>query len=236
MLRLSLDQLRSSLFRFTQSLRYDMKNILFAAFALALAFSGSAFAQGNKVGTIDMDRIFKEHPKTKQAEAKFNESKTAVRKEFEEKADAYKKALDDINKIKVQLDAPTLSAEAKTAKAKERNEKIASVQTMERDIDSFRQTREQQFQQDVQKVRDEILKEITDIVMERVEAKDLDYVFDKSGGSMNGVSPILYSRDDYDFTGEVIAAFKSAPRTTGATATPAKATSSPAASPTRPKP
>lgn len=212
-----------------------MKNIFFAALALILALPAAAFAQGNKFGTIDMDRIFKEHPKTKEAEIKFTRTKEDAKKEFDEKAEAYKKALDDINKLKLQLDAPALSADAKTAKAKEREDKIAGIQTMERDINQFRQTREQQFQQEVQKVREEILKEITDIVLERVKAKDLDYVFDKSGGSMNGISPILYSRDNYEFTGEVIAAFKEG-RATSTSPAPAKAASSPAASPTRSKP
>ena len=210
-----------------------MKNIFFAALVFALALPAAVFAQGNKVGTIDMDRIFKEHPKTKEAEIRFNRTKEDAKKEFEEKADAYKKALDDINKLKLQLDAPTLSVDAKTAKAKERDDKIAGIQTMERDINQFRQTREQQFQQEVQKVRDEILKEITDIVMERVKAKDLDYVFDKSGGSMNGLSPILYSREDYEFTGEVIAALGKGSRATSTSPSPAKATSTPAASPRR---
>ncbi len=226
-----------------------MKNLLFAALALTIALPGAAFAQDNKVGMLDMDRIFKEHPKTKEAEVKFNESKNVAKKEFDDKADAYKKALDDINKIKLQLDAPALSAEAKATKGKERDEKIAGIQTMERDINAFRQTREQQFQQEVQKVREEILKEITEIVMERVKAKDLDYVFDKSGASMNGLSPILYARENYDFTSEVITALPKGGRTTTAPATPAKAAgsspavsspakaaSSPAASPAKPKP
>lgn len=207
-----------------------MKNFLLAALISVFALSGAAFAQENKVGMVDIERIFKEHPRTKEAEVKFNESKTAVKKEFDVKADAYKKALDDVNKIKMQLDAPTLSAEAKTAKAKEREDKILSIQTMERDINQFRQTREQDFQQQVQKVRDEILKEIMDVIMERVKTKNLDYVFDKSGASTNGLSPILYSRENYDFTDEVITALNKGGRTISASPSPAKAASSPTSS------
>ena len=224
-----------------------MKKFLLATLPFILVLPGAAFAQENKVGMVDMERIFKEHPRTKEAEVKFNESKTAVKKEFDEKADAYKKALDDVNRIKMQLDAPTLSAEAKAAKAKEREDKISGIQTMERDINLFRQTREQDFQQQVQKVRDEILKEITEVIMERVKAKDLDYVFDKSGTSTNGLSPILYSRENYDFTGEVIAALNKGGRTISAspssakaasspTPSSAKAASSPTPSPVKPKP
>lgn len=211
-----------------------MKTLSLLALALFLTSSHALLAQGNKVATVDMERVFKEHPRTKQAEVKFNETKNVAKKEFDEKADAYKKALDDINKIKVQLDAPTLSAEAKTAKAKEREDKIAGARTMERDIDTFRQTREKEFQQEVTKVREEILKEIMDVVMERVKANELDYVFDKSGQSMNGISPVLYARDNFDLTTDVVTAMGKTVRSSAATATPAKAASSPATSPKKP--
>ncbi len=224
-----------------------MKRFLLSAFALILALPGAAFAQGMKIGTLDMDRLFKEHPKTKEAEVRFNETRDAAKKEYEDKAEAYKKALEDINRIKLQLDAPALSAEAKSQKAKEREDKIVSLRTMEQGIDQFRQSREQQFQQDVMKVRQEILKEITDIVMEKVKAENYDYVFDKTGQSTNGFSPVLYSREEVDFTANIVEALRKAPRPSSsvpksatATATPAKAASpakaaTPASSP-KPKP
>src|ERR1700750_3507885 len=101
-----------------------MKKSLLILSALTLAAPIGAFAQGTgKIGTVDMSRPFKEYNKTKDAEAKINEAKNAAKKEYDERADAYKKALDEINKLNSQLDAPALSAEAKTQKAKERDEK-----------------------------------------------------------------------------------------------------------------
>ena len=77
-----------------------------------------AFAQGTlKIGTVDMQRAFKEYSKTKDAEAKINEAKNAAKKEYDDRADGYKKALDEINNLNKQLDAPALSADAKTQKA-----------------------------------------------------------------------------------------------------------------------
>lgn len=159
-----------------------------------------------KVGTVDMNRVFKEYSKTKEAEAKINEAKNAAKKEYDERADAYKKALDQVNKINLQLDAPALSAEAKTLKAKERDEKIAQIKNMEREINEFRQTREQQLQQQMVRMREGIVKEITEVVMERVKSNNMDLVFDKSGASLNGFSILLFSRDSGDFTADVITA------------------------------
>jgi outer membrane protein len=181
---------------------------------LCLISAGETGAQ-TKIGTVDMERVLKEYSKTKEGEAKFNEAKNAAKKEYDERADAYKKALDEINKINAQLDTPVLSADAKAAKAKERDEKIANIKNMEREIQEFRQTREQQLQQQMLRLRESLLKEITDVVMERVKSKNMDLVFDKSGASLNRIALILFSPESMDFTAEVIAALNKKERAPG---------------------
>jgi outer membrane protein len=209
-----------------------MKKFLLLALAAGLAFPGAGFAQGVKVGTVDMNRAFKEYSKTKDAEKKINEARDAAKKEFDDRADAYKKSLDEINKLNQQLDAPALSADAKTAKAKERDDKIAAIKNMEREITEFRQTRERQLQEQMKRMMEGLVKEITDIVMERVKTNNMDFVFDKSGASMSGVPILLYSKDSADFTNDVIAALNKGVKTTPEKPATAPATAaSPAASP-----
>lgn len=193
---------------------------LFAAFALPVA----GYAQGLKVGTIDMNRAFKEYNKTKDAESKINEAKNSAKKEYDDRADSYKKALDEINKLNQQLETPALSADAKTQKAKDRDEKIASIKNMEREINEFRQTREKQLQEQAVRMRDGIVKEITDVVMKKVTADAMDLVFDKSGVSLNGVPTVMYAKDSFDFTTDVITQLNKpgANPATKAAATPVK--------------
>ena len=213
-----------------------MKKLLSLALLSAFALPAAALAQVSmKVGTVDMNRAFKEYNKTKDAEGKINDAKNAAKKEYDERADAYKKALDEVNKLNQQLDAPALSADAKTQKAKERDEKIGNIKTMEREINEFRQTRERQLQEQALRMREGIVKEITDIVMDKVKASNLDLVFDKSGMSLNGVPIIMFSRDNVDFTNDVISVLNKAGRAT--TTTPANSPSisgSPASRPSAP--
>src|SRR5216110_752215 len=136
-----------------------MKKLLSTILALTLALPLAVFAQGTlKIGTVDMQRAFKEYSKTKDAEAKINDAKNAAKKEYDDRADSYKKALDEINKLNQQLEAPALSADAKTQKAKQRDEKIASIKSMEREINEFRQTREKQLQEQAVRMRDGIVR------------------------------------------------------------------------------
>ena len=208
-----------------------MKKFLSMALAFTLAFPVVAFAQGAlKIGTVDMQRAFKECNKTKDAEAKINDAKNAAKKEYDDRAESYKKALDEINTLNKQLDAPALSADAKAQKAKERDDKIANIKNMEREINEFRQTRERQLQEQAMRMREGIVKEITDIVMERVKANNMDLVFDKSGMSLNGVPVLMYSHDNVDFTSDIVAvlnkpgrAIPSEKTSTSPSATPARA-------------
>ena len=208
-----------------------MKKLLFITLVSALALPVAAFAQGTmKVGTVDMARAFKEYVKTKDAEARINEAKDAAKKELDERMDTYKKALDEINKLNQQLEAPALAADAKTQKAKERDDKIANIKNLEREITQFRQTREKQLQDQMIRMREGIVKDITDVVMEKVKSNSMDLVFDKSGLSANLVPIVMYSRDSADFTNDVIAVLNKPGRAGSATlATPASA--SPSASP-----
>lgn len=207
-----------------------MKKFLSMALAFTLAFPVVAFAQGAlKIGTVDMQRAFKECNKTKDAEAKINDAKNAAKKEYDDRAESYKKALDEINTLNKQLDAAALSADAKAQKAKERDDKIANIKNMEREINEFRQTRERQLQEQAMRMREGIVKEITDIVMEKVKATNMDLVFDRSGMSLNGVPVLMYSPNNVDFTSDIIAVLNKPGRTTSSE----KTSMSPSATPAR---
>ena len=183
-----------------------MKKLLSLCVASALLLPAAVFAQSLKIGTVDMQRAFKEYNKTKDAEAKINDAKNAAKKEYDDRADSYKKALDKVNNLNKQLESTALSADAKSKATKERDDEIANIKNMEREINEFRQTRERQLQEQALRMREGIVKEITDVVMTKVRATHLDLVFDKSGMSLNGVPVVMFAPDNWDFTAEVLTA------------------------------
>ena len=219
-----------------------MKKLLSLALTSMLALPLAAFGQGTlKIGTINMDRAFKEYGKTKEAEKKVNDAKDAAKKEFDDRTDSYKKALEEVNNLNKQLESTALSADKKTQLAKDRDDKINNIKNMEREINEFRVTRENQLREQALRMRDGIVKEIMDVVSEKVKTLNMDLVFDKSGLSVNGVPSLLYSRDNYDFTNDVVTALNK-PGRVSAVSTDAPATSpagpavttKPAATPKKP--
>src|SRR5947207_2692992 len=76
-----------------------MKKSLSTILALTLAFPIAALAQGTmKIGTVDMQRAFKEYNKTKEAEVKINDAKNAAKKEYDDNMDFTNDIITVLNK------------------------------------------------------------------------------------------------------------------------------------------
>jgi outer membrane protein len=197
-----------------------MKKSLSLPFVLAVtlfAFAFSASAQV-KIATVDMDKIFKSYYKTKDAEARINEARAAAKKELDDKMEIYKANLDEINKLNDQIQQPELSKEKKEEKAKARDGKISDTKNLEREITEFRTTREKQLQEQAVRMRNGIVDEINKLIQDKVKAESYDYVFDKSGTSLNGVPVVIFARDAFDFSDDIITALNKTRKDTGTAA------------------
>ena len=160
--------------------------------------------QTMRIGVVDMNRAFKAWPETKPAEDKVNDAKSAAKKEYDDRADAYKNALDEVNRLNKELDSPSLGASRKAEKARERDDKIAKIKTMEREINDFRTAREKQLQEQALKMREAIVAKITAAVRARAGDQRLNLIFDSSGNSLNGVPLVLFSKDLPDLTDDLL--------------------------------
>ncbi len=185
--------------------KYLALTLAAAVFALAPA---SALAQSVtiRIGTVDMKKVFESYYKTKDAESKINEARNNAKKELEERMDTAKKLLDEVKKLDEDVTKPELSKEAKDQKGKVRAEKAGELQTMDREIREFQASREKQLQEQSVRMRGGIVDEINKVVADKVKADGYDIVFDRSGPSLNGVPILLYAKESYDFTPDVVSA------------------------------
>lgn len=180
---------------------------LAAAVALALtAATASAQSVTIRIGTVDMKKVFDNYYKTKDAESKINEARNNAKKELEERMDQAKRVLEEVKKLDEDIAKPELSKEAKDQKGKMRGEKAGELQTMDREIREFQSSREKQLQEQSVRMRGGIVEEINKVVDAKVKAEGYDIVFDRSGPSLNGVPVLLYAKESYDFTNDVVTA------------------------------
>jgi len=184
-------------------LRFSPLAAVLGAAAL-FASAASSHAQGVKVGTVDMNKIFSSYFKTKDAETRINEARASAKKELDDRIDTYKKNVDQINKLNDDLQKPELSKEKKDETSKKRDDLIAETKNLEREISEFRQTREKQLMDQAMRMRNGIVDEITKLVQDKVKSENFDLVLDRSGLSSNSVPIVLFSRDNMDFSDEII--------------------------------
>ena len=86
------------------------------SFAMLLCFSS---AQSLKVGIVDMNRVFAEYYKTKDADKVVNEQKEAAKKELESINNDYKKLLDSYQNLAKELKDPAIGEALRKKKTEE---------------------------------------------------------------------------------------------------------------------
>jgi outer membrane protein len=191
-----------------------MKNFIRTALLVSLLLIGGASLANAQVkfGTVDMNRVFSEYYKTKNAQTKYAEAEKAANDDLNGRVDTLKKSMQEISAINSDLEKTDLTKEARDAKLKEQQTKVAAARSMDREIADFRSAKQKTLQDQFLRMRKDIVDDIMKSVNDLVKAKGYDIVFDKSGLSAGAVPVVLFSRDDLDFSQDVISALnKNAP-------------------------
>jgi outer membrane protein len=183
-------------------MKYTLRITLLASLFL-LGAAGRANAQV-KLGTVDMNKVFSEYYKTKDAQAKYAEAEKAANDDLNSRVEVLKKSMQEINQINAEIEKPELSKEAHDAKLKDQQAKIAAARTLDKEIADFRAAKQKGLQDQFLRMRKDIVDDIMKSVNDLVKAKAYDIVFDKSGLSAGAVPVVLYSRDDLDFSQDLI--------------------------------
>jgi Skp family chaperone for outer membrane proteins len=147
---------------------------------------------------VDMNRLFKDYSKTKEAEARINTTKAAAKSEYDEKAAEYKTLLAEINALNKKLESRKVGAASKTNIATERDAKITRARAMERVINDWRTRREKEIAAQMVLLREGIVAELTKLVKEMAGTTNI--VIDQSGMSLNGVPVAVFSPPRGDMT------------------------------------
>ena len=184
-----------------------LKSLLTATLITTAAFALAPSARAEmKIGILDMNAVFTQYHRTKDAESKLNDARAAAKTELDGRLETLKKAMDEINKLNVDLEKPELSKDAKAKSSKARDQKVAEARNLDREIAEFRGTRERQLQEQFIRMRKDIIDDIMKVVNEQIKTAGYDIVLDKSGMSMGQVPVVIYSRNELDFSKSIIEA------------------------------
>lgn len=192
-----------------------------------LGLAAAAQAQG-KIGTVDLNKIFEGYYKTEQAKATVNTLQNNYNNDRKIKTDDYAKRRDEVVKLRDEANNPALSADIKQQKNMLLQEKGKELLALEREIMEFDRQRRGDIQQQMLRMRNEIVKEITDTVQVIAKGQGFSLVFDRTGQSMAAAPLLVFANEALDFSQVVIDQLNAGRPAAGAAA-PAAAPAAPVA-------
>jgi len=177
--------------------------IVMGAVIMGMCSSG-AFAVDIKLGVVSLQKCFEEYYKTKQADSTLKDAADAYNKERQQLIAEFQKLQEERNKLVEEIAKPELSAAAKAEKQKEADNKLTELRKQKESIDKFDSVRRQQLQDQSNRMRGGIVKEITEQVVKIAKSQNYTLVIDSSGASMNATTFLVYAEDRLDITVDVI--------------------------------
>lgn len=184
-----------------------------------------------KLVIVDMARIFDNHYKTEEANAKFRDHEQKAQEQIEELRKQGQILVDEYKELDEQSKNTLLTAEARGKAAADSQKKMEEIQRKQNDMQGFMQNTQRSLQQRQKTHRDLLLEEIGKVAIDLAKKQGATLVIDKSGPTLFGIPSVLYSDPAYDITEAVLAEVnKDRPVPPPAAATPA-----PAATVTEPK-
>jgi outer membrane protein len=180
-----------------------MKRTTYALLAACgLAVTGQA--QTMKIGTVDLNKIFEAYYKTEQAKTTVNTLQQNYNNDRKIKTDDFTKRRDDVVKLRDEANNPALSPDIKAQKNQLLQEKGKELLALEREIMEFDRQRRADIQQQMLRMRNEVVKEITDTVQVIGKQQGFTLVFDRTGQSMAAAPLLVFANEALDCSQVVI--------------------------------
>lgn len=183
-----------------------MKFILriFLTTLLMLTFSSGVAQAQTKIATVDLQKLFDNFWKTKQAQTALDDHKQQLAKDDNGFIADLKKARADYDKLVEAANDQAVSADERARRQQAAADKLQQIKDAEDNITQFEQRARATLADQSQRMRDDILKEIRAAVNDRAKAGGYSLVIDVAGQTANQTPFVLYTDGKNDLTSDVL--------------------------------
>lgn len=157
-----------------------------------------------KIGTVDLKKVFDGYFRTKQADAQLKERAADAEKVLKSMMDDYQTANDEYKKLVESASDQAISNEERARRKQAAETKLLDIKDIEQSIAQFRRSTQATLDEQKRRMRESILREITEIVSTKAKARNLTLVVDTAAESINQTLVVLYSDGQNDLTQEVL--------------------------------
>lgn len=157
-----------------------------------------------KLVVVDMAKVYDNHYKTEEANAKFRDAEQKAQEQVEELNKQGQSLVDEYKELMEQSKNTVLTPEARSKAEGDAQKKLEDIQRKQGEVQNFRTNTQRSLQQRIKTHRDLLLEEITKVVNDLAKRQGATLVVDKSGPTLFGIPSVLYSDPAYDLTDAVV--------------------------------
>jgi outer membrane protein len=153
---------------------------------------------------INLDSVFTNYYKTKDAEAELKEQADEFKAEREQKIAELEALKAEYDALRGQAQSAALNEEARNARRAEAEDKLLEMRNIENDIRQREQAAQRRMDEQSRRVRTRLIGEINEIVQNHALTRGYHAIIDYSGNSLNGVPTVVFHNPKFDITAEII--------------------------------
>lgn len=185
-----------------------IKKILLTAVCLTI-LTGSVCAAKTrvtqlKIAVVDMDHLFLEYYKTKETDAVLRQKQGIYEAWTKKLNEARLKLEKEFNVLRDAAQNIALAGIEREKKRKAAEEKYQELKKKETEMSQYIQQKTKEYKELVAKRHKELLEEIYTEIRQYAVLKGYDFVFDKSGKTLNTIPMIIYSSQQHDITDTIL--------------------------------
>jgi Skp family chaperone for outer membrane proteins len=169
-----------------------------------IAWAGVASGAEQKIGIVDLRKVFDKYYKTIQSTATLKLEAADMEKERKQMMDNAEKHKDEWQKLIDKANDQAVSSEERDKSKKEAEQKYVELENDKQSITEFDRVASSRLREKELQRRDDIVKEIRQILDADAKAAGYTLVLDPSGESQNMVPVVLYTNGQNDLTDALI--------------------------------
>ena len=160
----------------------------FLALTTAFFLTGISQAETNKIGIIDMQRVWDKYYKTKQAQAQVDDQTADFEKRKKGMLDDYQKANREYAKLMESAKDQAVSSDERDKRKSAAEKKLLEIKEIEQDANLFQRTTDEQLKMQARRMTEVILRDIRDLVEAKAKAGGYTIVIDVAAKSAVGTA------------------------------------------------
>jgi len=178
--------------------------VLMFSFSAIFAVNVSAQEVQGPIVFVDLDSVFTNYYKTRDAEAQLKVQAEEIKSEREGLIKGLEKLREEYAALKSQSQSAALNDEARNVKRAQAEDKLLEMRDAESKITRMEETAQRRINEQSRRARTTLIEEINVIIKEHASARGYLAIIDTSGSSLNGVPSVVYYNPKYDVTAEII--------------------------------